>query len=652
MSAPRTPRVETSAATSVKTLVKTSFVKRAATLLLLLLLLAPLGARAQAPAAALEPRKAQAAVPAPAAAATPSPQPTPAEKGVLAGRVVGESGEPIPEVSVTLAQRTAGLRSGPSPSGALADESGGFRFEGLDPGLYEVFASLPGFVNETDALTGRTPGPYRPGDNVTVRLVKGGVVTGTVTDSQGQALTSLNVRAVRVRDLDGGQPPSPFPATGEDRTDDRGVYRIYGLRPGLYVLYAGGYTGATFPFAPGFGQVATFYPSGTRDTAAEVPVRAGQDVGGLDIRMRDDPGRRVTGTVESPTGSFGEMGVGVNLMYASTAMPAGTAFINSNNPGDRSFSFEAVADGEYDLQATVNGRDGVTLASAPLRVSLRGADVTGLRLALAPLASASGTLRIEPAAEPGRPTPESCKNVRASQLPQETLVTASPAVPLRATPGRIFSRTSGSHSVTPDDAGAFTVRTLEAGRYRLDVSLFDDALYLRSVQTPAPPAPPQRAAAPTAPAAAARDLFDVKAGQQLSGLSVRVAAGAASLSGSLSAPAPAAGAPAAPPPSFSQLRVHLVPQERERAEETLRYYEAPVAADGTFAFKHLAPGRYLVVARPFAVEAGESAPRPAAFDNATRALLRREAESANTTVELQPCQRTNDFVLRFPPPTK
>jgi hypothetical protein len=572
---------------------------------------------------------------------------------VLAGRVLGESGEPLPDVPVSISRRTAGMVFGPSPAVA-ADESGNFRFEGLDPGLYELYATLPGFVPETDAQTGRTPGPYRPGDNVTLRLVKGGVVTGTVTDGQGQPLVSLNVRALRVRDLDGAAPPFLFPASGEDRTDDRGVYRIYGLRPGLYVLYAGGYNTTPMPFFGGSGEAATFYPSGTRDTAAEVSVRGGQEVGGLDIRLRDDPTRRVTGTVESPAGSFGEFGVSINLMYASAALPAGSALLNTNNTGDRSFYFDGVADGEYDLQATVNGRDGITLASAPQRVSVRGADVTGLRLTLVPLAAASGTVRFEPAAEAGRPAPESCKAVRATQLPQETLITAAAAVPPRATAGRIFSRLSMPQSASPDDAGAFTVRSLDAGRYRLSVRLFDEALYVRSIQTSAttpqraPGAAAQRTPTTTAATAVSRDVFDVKAGQQLSGLSVRVAEGAASFAGSLSAAEPAAGAPPAPPPPFSQLRVHLVPQERERAEETLHYYEAPVSGDGTFAFRNLAPGRYLVVARPFLVEAGESAPRPAALDATTRALLRREAESANTTVELQPCQRTADFVLRFP----
>jgi protocatechuate 3,4-dioxygenase beta subunit len=619
--------------------------------LLLLLLLAPGAARAQE----LQKKETQQKQTPSETAAVATP--TPAARAALEGRVVGESGEPIPEVFLSLVPRTPGVRRAGSEYTVTADESGGFRFENLAPGLYEIYTQLPGFVVETDSQTGRSAGPYRPGDNVTVRLVKGGVVTGTVTDGQGRPLVALNVRAVRVRDLDGGTPANPFPSAGEDRTDDRGVYRIYGLRPGLYVVYAGGYLGPPTPFNAGAGDVATFYPSGTRDTAAEIPVRAGQEAGGIDIRMREDPARRVTGTIESPGGSFGEMGVGVNLMYASTAMPAGTAFVNSNNPNERSFSFDAVGDGEYDLQATSGGSEGLRLASAPQRVSVRGADVTGLRLVLAPLASASGTVRFEPAAEGGRPAPETCKAVRATQLPQETLVTVASAAPQRPKPGGVFSRANVPQTATPDGDGAFNVRGLDAGRYRLSVRLFDEALYVRSIQSPAPAAPPQRGAAaqrtPAAStaAAASRDVFDVKAGQQLSGLSVRVAEGAASFGGSLKAAETPAGGPPAPVP-FSQLRVHLVPQERERAEDTLHYYETSVAADGTFSFKNLAPGRYLVLARPFLLEAGESAQRPAALDASTRTQLRREAESAHVIVELQSCQRTSDFVLRFPPPTK
>ncbi|HEX8116900.1 MAG TPA: carboxypeptidase-like regulatory domain-containing protein, partial [Pyrinomonadaceae bacterium] len=444
MSDPHTQLSEPSA----ETFVKGAFDRARPALLSLLLLTAAHAARAQQPQPAATPTPPKAQVVNVAAAPTPAPSPAPS-KSSLTGRVVGDSGEPLSDVSVAIMPRGSGVRRIGPPLTVNADENGGFKFEGLDPGLYEVSASQPGFVAETDTLTGRLPGPYRPGDDITLRLVKGGVITGTVYDGQGQPVVSLNVRAVRVRDLDGGTPPFPFPASAEDRTDDRGVYRIYGLRPGLYVVYAGGYGGSPFGYA-GYGEAPTFYPSGTRDTAAEVSVRAGQEVGGTDIRLREDPARRVSGTVDSASGAFGEFGVGVNLTYASTALPAGTAFVGANNSNDHSFYLDSVGDGEYDLQATVNGRDGVTLASAPQRVSVRGADVTGLRLTLTPLASASGTIRFEPVAEAGRPAPEACKGVRASQLPQETLVSVAAAEPARPAAGRVFSRLAVAQSASPD----------------------------------------------------------------------------------------------------------------------------------------------------------------------------------------------------------
>lgn len=631
------------------------FVTHAAALLLLVL--APSAAHAQGqppPVIVEEPRQTQ-----PQAAPTPStaaPTPKPArdvKTPPLTGRVVGEAGEPIPEISVTAYSRAAG--SNPrTPYSASTDEGGNFSFAGLAPGLYQLNVFQPGFVIESDPATGRPNFTYRPGDDAIVRLVRGGVVTGTVTDQQGQPLVQLNVRAVRVRDLDGAAPEIPFPFALEDRTDDRGVYRIYGLRPGLYVVYGGGYNNSPFsPAAAYGGEAATFYPSGTRDTAVEVAVRGGQETTGIDIRYRDEPGRRVTGTIESPSGSSGEFGVGVNLTYAATAMNAATAFVNPRAT-DQTFSFEGVADGEYDLQATGGVREGLTISSAPQRVSVRGGDVTGLRLTLVPLANASGTLRFEPAADSERAT-EACKAVRSTQLPQETIVAAAAERARASTPGTAISRLSMQREATPDETGSFTVRSLEAGRYRLSARLFDEALYVRSIQlpgaAPAAAAPqratgsaaPQRAATSTQRAAltVARDVFELKSGQQLTGLLVRVAEGAASLSGNV---APAT--PAVPLPSFAQLRVHLVPQERERAEDTLRYYETALTPDGTFSFKNLAPGRYLALLRPAAT--GEAALRPAAWDSPTRDQLRREAEAANTTLELQPCQRTADFTLRFP----
>jgi hypothetical protein len=375
--------------------------------------------------------------------------------------------------------------------------------------------------------------------------------------------------------------------------------------------------------------VATFYPSGTRDTAAEVAVRAGQETAGIDIRYREEQGHRVTGTVELP-GATADFGVGVALIHAGTGTPAGGAGVGTG-AADRSFSIEGVADGDYELQAQGGGRDGLNVTSPPQRVSVRGGDVTGLRVTLLPLASASGTLRVEPMPEAERAR-ELCKAVRSARLPQETLITATPERPRGAAP-RPYSRLDAPRETAPDEAGDFSLRSLEPARYRLSFRLFDDALYVRSVQLPG--------ATPNASAAGARELFEVKSGQQLTGLDVRLAEGAASFGGRV---APAEGAaPQTPAPT----RVHLVPQERERAEDTLRYYEAAVAGDGAFSFRNVAPGRYLLLARAEA-EAPDAARRPAARDADTRARLRREAEAAAAPVELQPCQRTSDFALRYP----
>ncbi|HEX8560975.1 MAG TPA: hypothetical protein VF668_22980, partial [Pyrinomonadaceae bacterium] len=207
---------------------------------------------------------------------------------------------------------------------------------------------------------------------------------------------------------------------------------------------------------------------------------------------------------------------------------------------------------------------------------------------------------------------------------------------------RPLSRADAPRETTPDEAGDFALRSLEPARYRLSVRLFDDALYVRAVQLPGPPAAAAAAAAARAATPApARETFEVKSGQQLTGVIVRLAEGSAALAGRVAA------AEGAPPQTPAPTRVYLVPQERERAEDPLRYHETAPAADGAFSFKNLAPGRYLLLARAEA-DAPEARRRPAAWDAESRARLRREAEAAAAAVELQPCQRTADFLLTYP----
>ena len=79
------------------------------------------------------------------------------------------------------------------------------------------------------------------------------------------------VRAYMIRDSR-GQPTRYGTPSQERTTDDRGVYRIYGLAPGTYLVAAGGGRSSAYSVSAYATDAPTYAPSSTRDTAAEVVV--------------------------------------------------------------------------------------------------------------------------------------------------------------------------------------------------------------------------------------------------------------------------------------------------------------------------------------------------------------------------------------------
>src|SRR5262249_33668705 len=149
---------------------------------------------------------------------------------------------------------------------------------------------------------------------------------------------AVRVRATMVRDTRGEIPRTSF--STEQSTDDRGVYRIYGLRPGTYIVSAGG-PGFSPAFNPYDTDAATFAPSSTRDNAAEVVVRSGED-STIDIRYRGEPGRTISGTIKLN----GTNGGTISLSAAGSSVLVGNTF---QPPGSRGFAFTGIGDGDYDL---------------------------------------------------------------------------------------------------------------------------------------------------------------------------------------------------------------------------------------------------------------------------------------------------------------
>jgi protocatechuate 3,4-dioxygenase beta subunit len=588
----------------------------------------------------------------------------PRSRGSITVRVLDEANQPVRNATVTaFPLGRAGALSRPNYDNT-ASPSGKYVVANLEPGLYSVSVNLPGYVQELtpaplDSDTpnaGAPPSLYRPGDSVTLRMVKGGVITGRVTDADGNPVVGARVSASRVRDAAGRPSPSAY-AARERRTDDRGVFRLYGLSPGSYVVFAGGRPQFNFGNrgTPYDADAPTYYPSSARDGALEVQVQAAQEMTDIDIRYRGDKGHTVSGTIigapAAPLNTTQPGGANVTfvrLAHTTADAPEAQTFVAPDSQ-TRAFSLDAIADGDYELTASTSAGNDNSLYAAPLRVSVRGADVTGLRLTLAPLASVSGRVAFEPlkAADAARPE---CQSPRAF-TPQE-LIVFSRREESAGQPGAF-----GGSQAAPDDKGEFTLRNLRDGRHRLGVRLADDAYFLRALTLPAnlsvntsagatvnapagSPAASARGASANAPADLARNPFTLRPGDRLSGALVTVAAGAASLRGRI-AVAEGEQLPGG-------LRAYLVPSERERAEDVLRYGESVVQTDGSFVFRNLAPGNYLLLARP-APETDQRQPRPPlALDPAARAALRRDAEAAKNPVTLQPCQRTDDFTFHLP----
>ncbi|HUR19189.1 MAG TPA: carboxypeptidase-like regulatory domain-containing protein [Vicinamibacterales bacterium] len=156
---------------------------------------------------------------------------------ILGQVVTGDAGTPVRRARVNLmGQELRGQKA------TMTDDEGRFVFTLLPAGRYTVNATKTGYV--TIAYGAKAPGragtPIQLSDGQkletkSMSLPKGGVVTGTVLDEHGEPAPGTRVLAMR-QVIRTGQ--KSLESAGNDTTDDRGQYRIYGLLPGQFVVYA------------------------------------------------------------------------------------------------------------------------------------------------------------------------------------------------------------------------------------------------------------------------------------------------------------------------------------------------------------------------------------------------------------------------------
>jgi hypothetical protein len=620
-------------------------------------------------------------------------------KKTLTGTVscrVTIKGKGAPGVVVGLRAREFGPQPAPSIK-AGTDQDGYYRIRDVPAGIYQVEPIVPALViSDLPAYGSRGKGLVitegEAVDGIDFALLRGGVITGKVTDAEGRAVIDEPINLLRLDPINKRGWAYSFAPRGF-QTDDRGIYRIFGVPAGRYKVAIGQSEDSFFrrfeEGRPSYKQ--TFHPD-VSDPAKATVIDLAEGAEARDVNIAvvrpiqgfAASGRVVDGATGEPVANvrFGlqmttdeQQGSFMNTLSSSNSQ--GEFRIENLTPGkyavvilpqqDRDLQADAVAfevadqdiagllvktskgaslagtvvlegtdvaDGDYDLTAESSLGPGETAVSDPRRVTVRGTDVTGIELTTKPLGSISGSIALENSTAP------ECKNKR-QPLFSETLVTARRHEKRgKKNQPRLlrFFTAQGS----PNKAGDFMLRNLAPGEHSLSTRFFAKYWYFQAItlQMPAAPTATERSASVNRPVNAARSWVNLKLGERLTGLTITLAEGAASLRGRITG----AESDKLPPNLF----VYLIPTEKEQAEDVLRFFTTAVTADGSFSLGNLPPGRYWAITRivaenrwpdPFKLRMPDEA------DN--RVKLRRDAELAKTSIELKPCQNVLDYQLPF-----
>jgi len=470
-----------------------------------------------------------ASLPAPASAQTSAPPrdtrapgaaPAAGTASVTGTVVVTGSGQPARKARVTL--------SGGELRGTLTrttDNQGRFAFAALPASRYSLSVSKASHVSATYGQ--HRPGSGRPGTPIQLadgqhfearlQLPRGGAITGAVVDEHAETTPGIQVRAMRYV-MQSGQRTLQTARSGS--TDDRGIFRIFGLQPGEYVVCATprGTVGtdmdrmqtemeairrraetmaqrdatearamvdrATFlqaqlnveEQATGYSPVC-FPGTPTPANASVVTLGVSEERGGVDFQLQLVPLARIEGSVMNPMGGSLQ-NVQVSLMPAGDVSSFDTRRARPDAEGR--FRMSGVPPGQYTLvaRATVGPPPGAA------RTAAQAAQSRTLEMSVAqrPAAEQVRLWSMMDVSIDGR----NLTNVLLSLQPGMTVsgqivfdgTTQQP--PTDLTRGRVtlmpFNPTPSMRAVATnasgrvDSAGRFTIPNVIPGRYRLSGS--------------------------------------------------------------------------------------------------------------------------------------------------------------------------------------
>jgi hypothetical protein len=270
-------------------------------------------------------------------------------KGSITGIVVDSvSHQPVRKVMVSLA---LGLQ--PLETRASTDNAGAFAFHDLKPGEYNLGVERSDYPDPAQRTI--TVSPSEDPDPVRVELIPGAVVSGRILDEDGDPLNGCWAQARRA------EHPEQIVSPQIARTAaEPSAYRLFGLRPGKYILAVQCVVPAfqPRPFSagpdppPSLAYPLQFYPDAPDAASAEpIELAAGTERSGVDFRMRTSYVTQVRVVIAPSSAEWRGRNLSVQLMRPGDWSWDEFGPTSPDSSGN-AFRFPQVFPGSYVLVAT------------------------------------------------------------------------------------------------------------------------------------------------------------------------------------------------------------------------------------------------------------------------------------------------------------
>jgi protocatechuate 3,4-dioxygenase beta subunit len=333
-----------------------------------------------------------------------APQPTPKDTSAsISGRVT-IGGKPAGGITITASISTSFMDARIAAK-TITDEEGNYRLTGLTAGTFKIVPVAKSLAVGPDAKTRQLGQSVNvaEGESITkvdFALVRGAVITGKITDAEGNPVIGERVSVVRTDATDEGAAMG-FMDGVRNRTDDRGIYRIYGLGPGNYRVSVGQAAGSASVSVMGRGSseyLKTYYPGVQDETKATLlELNEGAEITNIDIT----PGKPASGFAISGRAIDADTGQPVPSAYIAYSpvkdhelQMGGMNFSGSQTDANGRFRVDNVKPGRYAAYTMAAGQESSNY-SEPVPFEMVDSDVSGLEIKVHRGGSISGVAVLE-----------------------------------------------------------------------------------------------------------------------------------------------------------------------------------------------------------------------------------------------------------------